>query len=106
MLNNLTSINLTKLDVLSGLQTIKLGVGYKVNGQMLESMPAGLDVMDQIEVVYQEFRGWQEDITGVRLFEDLPENAQIYVRAIEKFVGVPVSWIGVGPGRTQNIQCY
>ena len=106
MLNNLTSINLTKLDVLSGISTIKLGVGYKYKGEMLASMPASLDILSEIEIVYEDFPGWEEDITEVRSFSDLPENAQNYVRAIEKNTGVPVSWIGVGPGRDQNIQCH
>lgn len=75
MLNNLSSINLTKLDVLSGLEKIQLGVGYKYRGEMLPCMPASLEVLAEAEVVYEEFPGWSEDISEVRLFQDLPERA-------------------------------
>jgi adenylosuccinate synthase len=68
MLNNLSSINLTKLDVLTGLEEIKLGVGYMLNGQLLESIPSDLNKLAQVQIVYENFKGWNEDISNIRKF--------------------------------------
>ena len=100
-LNGYDSLNLTKLDVLTGLKTLKLGVDYVVDGATLPRgyMPPGLDELAKVELDYVEFPGWTEDISGCAAFADLPPNARAYVRAIEAHVGVPISWVGVGPGR-------
>ncbi|KAH8045797.1 adenylosuccinate synthase [Aureococcus anophagefferens] len=100
-LNGYDSLNLTKLDVLTGLETLKLGVDYVVDGATLPRgyMPPGLDELAKVELDYLEFPGWTEDISGCASFADLPPNALAYVRAIEAHVGVPISWVGVGPGR-------
>jgi len=101
--NGLTSINLTKLDVLSDFEKIKIAVKYKCNDEELKSFPANLDVLKNVEVEYLEMSGWQEDITNVKTFEELPLNAQKYVLEIEKLIGVPVNFIGVGMRRNQMI---
>ena len=100
-LNGYDSLNLTKLDVLTGLPTLKLGVDYYVDGAKLPRgyMPPGLDELAKVELEYLVFPGWTEDISGCATFSDLPANAQAYVRAIEAHAGVPISWVGVGPGR-------
>ncbi|KAK9819397.1 hypothetical protein WJX81_005112 [Elliptochloris bilobata] len=98
-INGLTALNLTKLDVLSDLPTIRLGVGYRLDGRELPSVPADLDSLERLEVVYEELPGWQSDISAVRLWEDLPAAARSYIARIEELVGVPCKWIGVGPGR-------
>lgn len=79
MLNDLTSINLTKLDVLTGIPEIKVAVAYKYKGEVLESMPADLDVLANVEIVYETYKGWTEDITECKTFEELPQNARDYV---------------------------
>ncbi|KAJ1446969.1 Adenylosuccinate synthetase [Pelagophyceae sp. CCMP2097] len=100
-LNGYSSINLTKLDVLTGLAKLKIATAYVVDGARLPKryMPADLDELAKVTVEYQEYPGWVEDISKVSRFEDLPANAQGYIRAIEEHCGVPVSWVGTGPGR-------
>ncbi|EFN56347.1 hypothetical protein CHLNCDRAFT_35084 [Chlorella variabilis] len=99
-INGLTHINLTKLDVLSDLEEIKVGVAYRQpDGQLLHTVPEDLDLLEQCEVVYETLPGWKQDISKVRTWEDLPENARSYVRWVEQAVGVHCKWIGVGPGR-------
>jgi len=100
-INGYSSLNLTKLDVLDDLETLKIGVAYKVNGQLLPPgmMPATLTDLAKVEVVYESLPGWQQSIAHCRKFEELPPNAQAYVNRIEEVVGVPVTWVGVGAGR-------
>jgi len=103
-INGYTSINLTKLDVLSGLKEIPLGIAYKSkDGKYLETMPASLGQLKNVEVEYEVMPGWKEDITKCRKFEDLPSNCQKYVLRIEAICGVPIRWIGVGPNRLDVI---
>jgi len=103
IINGYNLINLTKLDVLSGHPTLKIATKYSYQGKELPSMPASLDVLANVEVTYQEFEGWNEDISKVQNFEDLPINCQKYVNFIETFLGVPIKWIGVGAGREDLI---
>lgn len=103
-INGYTSINLTKLDVLSGLKEIPLGVAYKTkDGKYLDTMPACLKQLKDVEVEYEVMPGWDEDITKCRKFEDLPITCQNYVKRIEEICGVPIRWIGVGPNRLDVI---
>jgi adenylosuccinate synthase len=106
MLNNYTSLNLTKLDVLDELPEVKLGVAYRLHGERLPrgSMPSTLEELSAVEVEYETLPGWQTPISSCTSWEELPPNAQQYVRRIEEVVGAPVSWIGVGPAREQMIQ--
>ncbi|KAG2181251.1 hypothetical protein INT43_008834 [Umbelopsis isabellina] len=103
MINGYTSLNLTKLDILDDIETIKIGINYVLDGKKLDSFPADLNVLDRIEVEYIEVPGWKQDISKCRKFEDLPVNAQKYVELIEKELGVPVEWIGVGVSRDAMI---
>ncbi len=103
MINGLTSANLTKLDVLTGLDSLKIATGYKLNGESINSVPPSLDDLDKVEVTYIEMPGWKEDINKVRKFEDLPENAQRYVEKLEELMDCPVSSIGVGVKREDII---
>jgi adenylosuccinate synthase len=99
-INGLSHINITKLDVLSELDEIKVGVAYKLpDGTTLPSFPSNLQVMENVEVVYETLPGWKEDISKARKWDDLPENAQKYCQWIEDRTGVCVKWVGVGPGR-------
>lgn len=106
MINGYTSINVTKLDVLSTLKIVKIGVEYKLDGKTLEwgDMPATNDVLARVEVVYEELEGWLTDISKCRKFANLPDNAVNYLRRIEELMGVPVAWIGVGPDREEMIE--
>ncbi len=101
--NSLSELFITKLDVLSGLEEIQLGVGYKYNDEILTDYPYDQKVAYEAEPVYETMQGWDEDITSIDKFEDLPSNAQKYIKAIEDFIGVPITFISVGPERNQNI---
>ena len=101
--NSLTELFITKLDVLSGLDEIKLGVGYKNGDEVITDYPYQQDVFYNAEPVYETFEGWYEDITSVKNFDSLPENAKKYINAIEKFIEIPITFVSVGPERNQNI---
>ena len=82
-INGFSDLNLTKLDVLSDLDIIKLGVGYKgPDGKLLPSMPANITDLEAVEVVYEEHPGWKEDISGARSWDDLPTNAKKYIKCV------------------------
>ena len=102
-LNGLSSLAITKLDVLTGLDQLKICVGYDIEGQRLSSRPASMKKMAQCRPVYKEMPGWEDDISQARQVSELPENAQSYIRTIEEITGVPVSFISVGPGREETI---
>ena len=101
--NSLTELFITKLDVLSGLEELKLCVGYKDNDEVITDYPFNQNVLNSAEPVYETFDGWTDDISTVESFEDLPNNAQSYIKAIEAFIEVPITFISVGPERTENI---
>ena len=103
--NGLDELALTKLDVLSGLPRLKVAVAYQRGGERIDAFPAefGVESLAEWEPVYAELPGWEEDITGVRQREALPPAAREYVARIEEWVGVPVTFIGVGPEREQAI---
>ncbi|CAO3691208.1 hypothetical protein G6F70_007211 [Rhizopus microsporus] len=103
MINGYTSFNLTKLDILDQLPTIKVAVAYHLDGKKLESFPADLSLLEKVEVEYVELPGWMTDISKCTKYEELPENAKKYIAFIEKETGVPVEWIGVGAGRDDMI---
>ena len=98
-INGVTDFVLTKLDVLTGLEKIPVCVAYDVEGTRVEEIPWSQSDFHHAKPVYEYFPGWSEDITGVRKFEDLPQNAQDYVLALEAISGSRISAIGVGPGR-------
>jgi adenylosuccinate synthase len=99
-INGFSSLNLTKLDVLSGIPKIKVATHYTLDGKILEgSMPGTIEDLARCETIYTELPGWTEDISTVTEFSGLPRNAQDYVHFIEEQCKVPVSWIGTGPER-------
>jgi len=99
MINGLTDIALTKLDVLSGFAQIKIGIKYLIDGKEIPSMPSHVKDVSRVQVEYITVDGWKEDLSNIREFEKLPENARKYVELIEKLLEVPITWIGVGPAR-------
>ncbi|KAG9510401.1 Adenylosuccinate synthetase, partial [Fragariocoptes setiger] len=106
MVNGYDALALTKLDVLDVLDEIKIATKYTLNGQTLETPPADANDMSCVEVDYITLPGWKQDVSKARQFDELPENAQNYVKFIEDHVGVPVKWIGVGKDRNAIIQCF
>ena len=103
LINGLTDIVLTKIDVLSGLDELYVCVAYDVDGVRYDYMPSALEDIAKAKPVYQVFDGWDEDISDAATFDELPQNCQAYVRFIEDFIGVRVSMISVGPDRVNNI---
>ncbi|KAK9821171.1 hypothetical protein WJX74_004111 [Apatococcus lobatus] len=103
-INGLTHINLTKLDCLDALDTIQLGVAYKLHGKTIQSVPSDLPSLEQVEVVYESIPGWKTDITKMRSWDELPQPAKQYIARIEELIGVPCKWIGVGPGRDAIVE--
>ena len=101
--NSLTELFITKLDVLSGLEELKLCVGYKNSKEVLTDYPYDQNILNTAEPIYETLDGWTDDISSIKNFEDLPKNAQIYIKAIEDFIEVPITFISVGPERTENI---
>jgi adenylosuccinate synthase len=98
-INGFTSLNLTKVDVLTGLSEIKLGKSYKYKGEYLSTMPASLAQLKDVEVEFETLPGWTEDISICRTFDELPVNCQKYILRVEELSGVPIRWIGVGHNR-------
>ena len=102
-INGLTDFVLTKLDVLTGIKEIPVCVAYEVDGKRVEEVPVSQSDFHHAIPIYENFPGWAEDITGCKKFEDLPKNAQDYVRALEKMSKCRISAIGVGPARDATI---
>jgi adenylosuccinate synthase len=100
-----SGIALTKLDVLDGFDTIRVGVAYRdpADGREWTTVPASTSVYERIEPVYEELLGWQADTTGARAWDDLPPNARAYVERLEQLAGIPITHVSVGPERAQMI---
>jgi adenylosuccinate synthase len=103
MVNGLTGLAVTLLDVLTGLKTIKVCTGYELNGKILNSVPASIKDFESCRPIYEELPGWDQDITQVKNFEELPENAQRYLNRIEEITKVPVIIFSVGPDQKQTV---
>lgn len=101
--NGITTLAITKLDVLSHLKKIKVCVNYTINGQKISYLGHDADYISKVKPSYQEFDGWEKDITSARNFEDLPQNAKRFLNFIEDKTAVPVKFISVGPKRGQVI---
>ncbi|MEU5282966.1 adenylosuccinate synthase [Streptomyces sp. CA-278952] len=102
--NGLTDFFLTKLDVLTGWEQIPVCVAYEIDGKRVEELPYNQTDFHHAKPIYENLPGWSEDITKAKTFDDLPKNAQDYVKALEEMSGAPISAIGVGPGRTETIE--
>jgi len=101
--SGLTGLAIMLLDVLSGLETLKICTHYELDGHIIEYVPGNYADFIRVNPVYLELPGWNEDITGVQSFNQLPENAKRYLRTIEKLTGVPITLFSVGPDRTQTV---
>jgi adenylosuccinate synthase len=102
-LNGVTSLVLTKPDVLGALDRLEICTEYEVDGQPTREFPAQLDVLERAKPQYESMPGWQTDISACRSWDELPANAQAYFNRIEEVLGIPIHLISVGPGREQTI---
>ncbi|MFZ2558987.1 MAG: adenylosuccinate synthase, partial [Lactococcus raffinolactis] len=100
--SSLTNLSLNSIDVLTGLDEVKICVAYDLDGERIDYYPASLETLQRCTPIYETLPGWSEDITGVRHLDDLPETAKNYVRRVSELVGVKISTFSVGPGRDQT----
>ncbi|WP_053217746.1 adenylosuccinate synthase [Virgibacillus senegalensis] len=100
--SGITDLSLNSLDVLTGIETLKICTAYTYKGETIHEFPASLKDLAECEPVYEELPGWTEDITGVRSLHELPENARHYLERISQLTGIPLSVFSVGPDRTQT----
>ncbi len=101
--NGLAAVALTRLDVLDNMPTIKICTSYELDGQIIETLPARESVLNRVKPIYEELPGWNAPTTDVRSFDDLPAQAQAFVRRVEQLLGCPVDLISVGPSREQAV---
>jgi len=101
--NGLTNLCLTKLDVLDGLDTLQICVGYELDGEKVDVAPVGAEQLERCKPIYESLPGWQESTYGIVEFDKLPNNAQAYIRRLEELVAVPVGIISTGPDRDHTM---
>jgi len=102
-INGVSGLCITKLDVMDGMETVQLGVGYRINGVESDIMPAGADALTDCQAIYEEMPGWSESTLGVQRYEDLPKAARNYLERIAKVCGVPIDMVSTGPDRDETI---
>jgi adenylosuccinate synthase len=101
--NGLDGIAITKLDVLTGFEKLKIAVAYKVGGRTLDEMPSDPELLERCEPVYEELPGWSEKVDGLRALDAFPRQAQAYIRRVEQLSGVKVAGLSVGADRGETI---
>lgn len=104
LINGYTSLNITKLDILTGLKDIKIAVSYEYDGVTLDYFPANLDLLANVKVNYEILPGWSEDISKCTDYQSLPENAKKYLIRVQQLVNTPIKWVGVGPSRDSLLE--
>ena len=102
--NTFTKLFMTKLDILSAFDTIKVATAYTSSGVRYDEFPSQQSVLYHCEPVYEEFAGWNTDITAVRSYDDLPKEARAYIEYVREASDVPIGWVSVGPERSQLIE--
>jgi adenylosuccinate synthase len=102
-LNGVSGLCITKLDVLDGAESLKICVGYRMEGQVSDILPVGAEELEQCEPMYEELPGWQESTVGVKAYDKLPKAAREYLARIEKLCGVPIDLVSTGPDREETI---
>jgi adenylosuccinate synthase len=100
--SGITGLSLNSLDVLSGLETVRICTSYKLRGEIIEHYPANLDLLEECEAIYEELPGWNEDLTSIRKFDDLPANTQRYIKRLEELTRVQIAIFSVGRNREQT----
>ncbi len=100
--SGITGLSLNSLDVLTGLETVKICTAYKLRGEIINTYPASLKLVSECEAVYEELPGWSEDISGAKSLEDLPENTRNYVQRVSELTGIPIAIFSVGRNREQT----
>ncbi|MCH7501558.1 MAG: adenylosuccinate synthetase, partial [Nitrospinae bacterium] len=102
-LNGIDAVALTKIDVLDQLDTVRVCTGYRHHGKIVDGLPASLPVLEQCQPVYTDYPGWQQSTSGIRCFDELPDNAKRYIDGLQDHLGVEIPLISTGPGREETI---
>ena len=102
-INSVTGMCITKLDVLDGLDTLKIAVSYSLNGERIDTPPAGADLIEQCQPEYIEMPGWSESTVGVKSYEQLPAAARNYLNKVEELCETPIAIVSTGPDRAETI---
>ncbi len=102
-MSGINALSLNLLDVFSGFAKVKIATAYELDGKKIDYYPASLKELNRCKPVYEELPGWDEDITAAKSWEDLPENAQKFLKRISELVGIPLVTVSVGPDREQTI---
>jgi adenylosuccinate synthase len=102
-INSISGLCITKLDVLDGLDTIRICVGYEINGEERRTPPVGADALEGCTPIYIDMPGWTESTVGIRSYDDLPDNAKAYLKRIEEITETPIDIISTGPDRNETI---
>lgn len=103
MINGLTGFSLMLLDVLSGIKILKVCTAYELDGKVIKTIPSRISDFERVKPIYEELPGWDEDISEIKEYDKLPENAKNYIRFIEKITGVPVVIVSVGADASKTI---
>ncbi|MBR6343361.1 MAG: adenylosuccinate synthetase, partial [Selenomonadaceae bacterium] len=103
LLSGIDYMAITRLDILDGFDEIRMCVGYKYKGELLNEIPASLKVLAEVEPVYEAFEGWKTDISGIRSYDKLPDNAKKYLERMAEVTGIGLGIVSVGPNRDQTI---
>lgn len=106
MINGLTDLVITKLDILTGFDIIKLCVAYDIDGQRYDYMPSNVENLKKAKPIYEQFSGWNENISSIQTYEELPKECQAYLSRIEELTKTRISMISVGPERNRNIYIH
>ncbi|MEX2240289.1 MAG: adenylosuccinate synthase [Burkholderiales bacterium] len=102
-LNGVSGLCITKLDVLDGVEAVKICIGYRIEGELSEILPVGAEELERCEPVYEELPGWKESTVGIKAYDALPKAARDYLKRIEALAGVPIDLISTGPERDETI---
>ena len=103
MINGIDSIALTKLDVLTTVEKLRICIAYKYKGNIIKDFTTNMKILQNCEPIYEELDGWWDDLTKIKTYDKLPNNAKKYLRRIEELLRVPISIVSVGPRRDQTI---
>jgi adenylosuccinate synthase len=102
-INGVSGLCVTKLDVLDGLETVRVCVGYKIDGEVCDILPVGAESITDVEPIYEDLPGWSDTTVGVQEFDKLPQKAQTYLKRMEALCEVPVDVVSTGPDRVETI---
>ena len=102
-INGVSGLCVMKLDVMDGMETVQLGVGYRMSGQKQDILPFGAEMLAECEPIYDEMPGWSDSTVGITGYDKLPANARAYLKRMEEVCGVPIDIISTGPDRDETI---